>query len=251
MTFFDTLTTSLRQKWLQFFQVNRSWITLQMQMESVYTPDGGRRPSAYLILGVVNALEPNLAELMLPFSKLNPDADALIDVLELNFDPDLVLGNRFNLQNNFMIEALTEIDPNELIDTSLTEIVDEVVLVSDDESVFLLNVTEEDELGNMSLDEIADAIGLDDLDDQSLEEPSASEVDDMSLDEIAEAMGLKESDDESLFDSFEEPPSAAKLDQEGDVLSDIWDEGTSSDPEQTNKQQSEHDKEISRLFPNS
>lgn len=245
MTFFDTLTTSLRQKWLQFFQVNRSWISLQMQMESVYTPDGGRRPSAYLILGVVNALEPNLAELMLPFSKLNPDADALIDVLELNFDPDLVMGNRFNLQNNIMIEALTEIDPNELLDTSLVEIVDEAVLVSDDESVLFLNVDETDELGDMSLDEIADAMGLEDLDDESLDDPSAGEMDDMSLDEIAEAMGLR-SDDESL-----EGSSAAKLDEEGDVLSDIWDEGTSSEPEQTDKQQSEHDKEISRLFPNS
>jgi len=28
------------------------------------------------------------------FSKLNPDVDALIDALELNFDPDLMLGNR-------------------------------------------------------------------------------------------------------------------------------------------------------------
>ena len=247
MTFFDTLTTSLRQKWLQFFQVNRSWITLQMQVESVYTPDGGRRPSAYLILGVVNALAPNLAELMLPFSKLNPDADALIDVLELNFDPDLVLGNRFNLQNNIMVEVLTEIDPNELIDTSLAEMLEEVVLVeSDDETVLFLDVGEADEMGDMSLDEIAEAMGLEDLDDESLEESSADEMDEMSLDEIAEAMGLKDPNDESL-----EETSAAKLDEEGDVLSDIWDEGISSDPEQADKQQSEHDEEIFRLFPNS
>jgi hypothetical protein len=58
------------------FQDNRSWITLQMQVESVYTPDGGRRPSSYFILGVVNALEPELGQLMLPFSQLNPDAEA-------------------------------------------------------------------------------------------------------------------------------------------------------------------------------
>lgn len=95
MAFFNSFTNSLRQKWLQFFQINRDWIKVHMQVESVYTPDGGKRPPSYLILGVVNALEPKLAQLMLPFSKLNPDADTLIEVLELHFDPDIALGNRF------------------------------------------------------------------------------------------------------------------------------------------------------------
>jgi hypothetical protein len=95
MAFFNSFTESIKQKWLQFFQANREWIILQMNAESVYTPDGGKRPSSYLILGVVNALEPKLAQLMLPFSRLNPDADTLIEVLDLHFDPDIVLGNRF------------------------------------------------------------------------------------------------------------------------------------------------------------
>ena len=95
MAFFKSFTNSLRQKWLQFFQINRDWIKVHMEVESVYTPDGGKRPPSYLILGVVNALEPKLAQLMLPFSKLNPDADTLIEVLELHFDPDIALGNRY------------------------------------------------------------------------------------------------------------------------------------------------------------
>ncbi|NMF65415.1 DUF5331 domain-containing protein [Brasilonema octagenarum] len=94
MAFFDSFTESLKQKWLQFFQVNRDWISLHMEVESVYTPDGGSRPPSYLILGVINALEPKLAQLMLPFSKLNPDPDTLDEVLGLNLDPDLALGNR-------------------------------------------------------------------------------------------------------------------------------------------------------------
>lgn len=94
MAFFDSFTDSIKQKWLQFFQANREWITLQMTVESVYTPDGGKRPSSYLILGVINALEPKLAQLMFPFAKLNPDADTLIEVLDLHFDPDIALGNR-------------------------------------------------------------------------------------------------------------------------------------------------------------
>jgi hypothetical protein len=108
MAFFDSFTDSLKQKWLQFFQLNRDWIALHMEVESVSTPDGGRRPSSYLILGVVNALEPKLAQLMLPFSKLNPDADTLVEVLELNFDPDIALGNR--ALPNLRIEKHRELD---------------------------------------------------------------------------------------------------------------------------------------------
>jgi len=96
MAFFDSFTDSIKQKWLQFFQANREWIILQMTIESVYTPDGGKRPSSYLILGVINALEPKLAQLMFPFAKLNPDADTLIEVLDLHFDPDIALGNRLS-----------------------------------------------------------------------------------------------------------------------------------------------------------
>jgi hypothetical protein len=97
MAFFQSFTHSIRQKWLQFFQLNRDWISLHMTVESVYTPDGGKRPPSYLILGVVNALEPKLAQLMFPFARLNPDADTLIEVLDLNFDPDIALGHTLAL----------------------------------------------------------------------------------------------------------------------------------------------------------
>lgn len=87
MTFFTDLTASLRQKWLQYFQENRDWITRQMEMEYVETPDGGRRPSSFLILGVVSTLEPQILQLMVPFTRLSLDTNLLIDILELNFDP--------------------------------------------------------------------------------------------------------------------------------------------------------------------
>ncbi len=175
-----------------------------MEVESVYTPDGGRRPPSYLILGVINALEPQLGEIMLPFSKLNPDVDALIEVLELNFDPDLELGNRFN-------PAADSVAPDELSDISLDDMDEEVLLVeSEDESIVVLS------------------------------------GDDMSLEEIADAMGLEEWDDESL-----ETPNAARQDESDDVLSDDWDEGTSSESERADdNKHSKDDQEISRLFPN-
>jgi hypothetical protein len=63
-----------------------------MEVKSNKTPDGGRRPASSLILGVVNALEPKLGNLMVPFFKLNADEDALVDVLGLNFDPERELN---------------------------------------------------------------------------------------------------------------------------------------------------------------
>ena len=88
MGFYENFTASLKQKWLEYFQKNRAWLILQMEIKSVKTPDNGRRPGSSLILGVINALEPKLANLMVPFYKLNPDEDALVEVLGLHFDPD-------------------------------------------------------------------------------------------------------------------------------------------------------------------
>ncbi|WP_318722839.1 MULTISPECIES: DUF5331 domain-containing protein [unclassified Roseofilum] len=92
MAFFDNFTASIRQKWLDYFQANKAWLLLQMEVKSNKTPDGGRRPASSLILGVVNALEPKLGNLMVPFFKLNADEDALVDVLGLNFDPERELN---------------------------------------------------------------------------------------------------------------------------------------------------------------
>lgn len=93
MAFFENFTSVIRQKWLDFVQANRAWLELQMRQTSVRTPDGGRRPSSFLVLGVVNALEPKLSNLMVPFYQLNSDEDALVEVLGLNFDPELALDN--------------------------------------------------------------------------------------------------------------------------------------------------------------
>ncbi len=93
MAFFENFTSVIRDKWLDYFRANRTWLEVQMANTSVRTPEGGRRPSSFLILGVVNALEPKLSNLMVPFYQLNSDEDALIDVLGLNFDPEAVLDN--------------------------------------------------------------------------------------------------------------------------------------------------------------
>jgi cell shape-determining protein MreC len=87
MSFFEKVTTTLQQKWLAYFEANQEWLTID-KTSWVETPDAGQRPPSYLILGVVNALEPRLSDLMTPFCKLNADPDRLIEVLGLNFDPE-------------------------------------------------------------------------------------------------------------------------------------------------------------------
>ena len=133
MSFFTDLKTSLKQKWLEFFQVNYSWIARHMESEYVATPDGGRRPSSHLILGVVSALEPQLIQLLEPFTKLNPDINALVDVLELNFDPEKFQGTSMpaNPYSNLSapdesMEALMGVmdDTPELSELSLVQVVD-------------------------------------------------------------------------------------------------------------------------------
>src|SRR6476469_2383838 len=98
MAFFDTFSVALKQKWLDYYQVNRAWLLLHMTADNtVATPDGGKRPVSYLILGIAAALAPELQQLKLTFTRLKPDADSLIEVLGLNFDPDIALRMTSNI----------------------------------------------------------------------------------------------------------------------------------------------------------
>ncbi len=261
MAFFHSFTDSLKQKWLQFFQNNRDWITLHMQVESVYTPDGGKRPPSYLILGVVNALEPKLAQLMLPFAKLNPDADTLIEVLDLHFDPDFALGNRFLINpepQNYGDDSAIVIDEKPEAETlthshtngleSVAVIEEFAIVDSDDQSLGIIDLEEtENGFGDISL-----ANGHDSK-DESLQISSleADEFGEIAFDTTV-AMEVKLDDDQALEDS--------PLDENAfkDVLSDVWgDETALQKAEENNDFLGEElpagvfdESEIARLFPN-
>lgn len=249
MAFFNSFTDSIKQKWLQFFQANRDWIKLHMEVESVYTPDGGKRPPSYLILGVVNALEPKLAQLMFPFSKLNPDADTLIEVLELNFDPDIALGNYSIPQE--------EPETDQYQSTVEDNIQDETLAVSD-----------------------TNGFGLDSEHQTLIIESAAPSFSD--LEEISATNGTKLQDqfqhtngketaglDEVNFDTI--TATAEKLEEEilgdlntpdenafSDVLSDVWGDETSLQKSEDNNDFLGEElpagvfdeSEIARLFPN-
>ncbi|MBH8552978.1 DUF5331 domain-containing protein [Nostocaceae cyanobacterium CENA357] len=250
MAFFNSFTDSIRQKWLQFFQVNHDWITLHMKTESVYTPDGGKRPPSYLILGVVNALEPKLAQLMLPFSKLNPDADTLIEVLDLHFDPDIALGNRF------MPPAEPEVDQYESAAVGNENSEDETLAISHTNSFAREAMAMAQEfaiqeshngLGDISLtnghnssddSHQASSIQVDDFGDISFDATTATEgkLDEQLLDEL-------NTQEENAF---------------SDVLSDVWGDQTALHKgEDNNDFLGEElpagvfdESEIARLFPN-
>ncbi|PSF37545.1 hypothetical protein C7H19_10290 [Aphanothece hegewaldii CCALA 016] len=81
---------SLKDKWLEFYETNRSWLKILMEEGGYYTSLDNKEtcPDSMLILGVVSALEPSLKETLVPFCKLNTDEDALVEALGLNFDPE-------------------------------------------------------------------------------------------------------------------------------------------------------------------
>lgn len=94
MSVFEKLKVLLKQKWLNYYETNRSWIK-KVNMGWERTPDGGRRPNSPLILGAINAVEPNLAEeCLLTFCHLNTDPNKLVEALGLNFDPEIELKKR-------------------------------------------------------------------------------------------------------------------------------------------------------------
>jgi len=263
MAFFHSFTDSIKQKWLQFFQNNRDWITLHMEVESVYTPDGGKRPPSYLILGVLNALEPKLAQLMLPFAKLNPDADTLIEVLDLHFDPDFALGNRFLVNpdvEKYAEEAADVIDEKPEEETlthahtngfASVAVVQEFVMVNSDEQSLEISALEETEngFGDISLSNGHASK------DESLQTSNLEEVDEfgeIAFDTDTTAVMEVKLDDEVLED--------VPLDENAfkDVLSDVWgDETALQKAEENNDFLGEElpagvfdESEIARLFPN-
>jgi hypothetical protein len=270
MAFFQSFTDSIKQKWLQFFQENRDWLRLHMEVESVYTHDGGKRPPSYLILGVVIALEPKLAQLMLPFSRLNPDADTLVEVLELNFDPDIALGNRIipkqQIENDSekSVSVTDDVLENETFSDSqfnnfgeensgqelqMENFHEQTLMVPETEVKNELKGMSEEHNGHNGWGENSLSLG-EHSNNQSHETPNVDAVEafgDISFDE------LKEDDSNN---------SAAMTSEENgfnQVISDVWgDETLAHKGEEDNElflgeelpSENFDDTEISHLFPN-
>ncbi len=250
MAFFYSFTESLKQKWLQFFQANRDWILLHMQVESVYTPDGGKRPPSYLILGVANALEPKLSQLMLPFSKLNPDADTLIEVLGLHFDPDMALGNSAIPA----VEEDSDMMASEITDAASMAQISNFTGAVSTESLMTANALGNEEAIAMSMASISEP----EISGFGKSNMSVAEADDdfgadISFDMETNAPKMEYSALEDINTSEEENAFS-------DVLIDVWGEEAQAKKAEANNEMVlgeefgtnafEEDSEIARLFPN-
>ncbi|MFN7257411.1 MAG: DUF5331 domain-containing protein [Microcystis sp.] len=90
MSNFEELKASLPRRWLDYYQNNQAWIKSLMDSRGSWrkTPDGGKRPSADIIIGAMTVLESQLSVWMYHFCQLNSDGDKLLEVLGLNFDPE-------------------------------------------------------------------------------------------------------------------------------------------------------------------
>jgi Family of unknown function (DUF5331) len=79
------LRKSIKQKWLRYYQENRSWLTI-LRIWGNY--DGKRRPSSGYMLGILSVLEPSLTEWLPLMVNLNSNPDDIINSLGLNFNPE-------------------------------------------------------------------------------------------------------------------------------------------------------------------
>ena len=271
MAFFYGFTDSLRQKWLNFYQANRDWISLHMQVESVYTPDGGKRPPSYLILGVANALEPKLAQLMLPFSKLNPDADTLIEVLDLHFDPEMLLGNRVippveteevdGDDSAVTVEVESEIATRELGEQPEDEFDREIMVAKEFLSSGEFQETSVDGVSQTQevtgIHQLSEADAYEDTQANHQSQPFASaesleEFGDISFDAETQILGNQ---NEETLENFNADDDSHEF---SNVLMDVWGEessvrdGEANNQAQSGGNESENpfdDTEIARLFP--
>ncbi|WP_319423004.1 DUF5331 domain-containing protein [Pleurocapsa sp. FMAR1] len=113
----EKFKTELKEKWLNYYQANRSWLQHYMDNDSGWSDDveydkkelksleldrdyDPRRPECYFILGVVSVLEPSIQGLLSFAGGLTTESEQLVEALGLNFDPELELKKRSQKTTN-------------------------------------------------------------------------------------------------------------------------------------------------------
>ncbi|MFM2315015.1 MAG: hypothetical protein RLZZ04_4291 [Cyanobacteriota bacterium] len=118
----ENFKTELKEKWLNYYQANRSWLQKYMdenggwsdsveyskkklqsfELAKDYYP---RRPECYFILGVVSVLEPSVQGLLSFAGGLATDSEQLVQALGLDFDPELELKKRQKKATNQQLNS--------------------------------------------------------------------------------------------------------------------------------------------------
>ncbi|MCU0549351.1 MAG: DUF5331 domain-containing protein [Leptolyngbya sp. Prado105] len=87
----DHLRRSLKDRWLDYYQENRAWIS---RLSIWVSCEGNRRPSSSFILGVLSIEEPRLTEMLPLIVDLSNHPDRIVVALGLNFDPEQELNQK-------------------------------------------------------------------------------------------------------------------------------------------------------------
>lgn len=91
----DQLRRSLKDRWLNYYEENRAWIS---RLSIWVSCDGQRRPSSSFILGVLSTEEPRLTEMLPLIVDLSNHPDRIVLALGLNFDPEQELNHQKQLK---------------------------------------------------------------------------------------------------------------------------------------------------------
>ena len=108
MSDFEEIKSALKDKWLDYYEDNQSWI-LKMNDWSY------ARPSTALILGVISVLEPKVITYLIPMTEIDAKGNDIIRELGLNFDPETELQKRIN-------ETNCEVISNEIVVSEIINI---------------------------------------------------------------------------------------------------------------------------------
>jgi hypothetical protein len=88
------LTNAIRDKWLDYCRSNLIWLNELQQLKKnglsnliVETSDGGIRPQASVLIGILIGIYPECASIINICFQLNSDPTKIIIALGLNFDP--------------------------------------------------------------------------------------------------------------------------------------------------------------------
>lgn len=102
----EQFKAELKDKWLDYYQANRSWLQHYMNGTSYwstcteceenlkddnYNP---RRPNSYFVIGVISGLEPKVQGLLSSLGYTTTSEDSIVKALGLDFDPEIELKKR-------------------------------------------------------------------------------------------------------------------------------------------------------------
>jgi hypothetical protein len=112
MSNFEAIKATLKDKWLDYYQDNQSWIMIIKCWQSY---PYAKRPNSKVILGSILVLEPAIKPYLLPMLQIDKTGEDVIASLGLNFDPrDEIRKNPKKSVSSVTQEAvisLTDIQP--------------------------------------------------------------------------------------------------------------------------------------------